>query len=81
VARAGDDVDAIDGADGHAGFAAGAHVFVEEGEDFGQLLFGHVDCRAGVPDLPDYRRPKRATLDAARGECGPCGPETRLCRP
>ena len=35
VARAGDDVDAIDGADGHAGFAAGAHVFVEEGEDFG----------------------------------------------
>ena len=41
VARAGDDVDAIDGADGHAGFAAGTHVFVEEGEDFWQLLLRH----------------------------------------
>jgi hypothetical protein len=41
VARAGDDVDAIDGADGHAGFAAGTHVLVEEGQNFGELFLGH----------------------------------------
>ena len=41
VTWAGNEMDAIDRADGHAGFAAGAHVFVEESEDFGQLLLGH----------------------------------------
>ncbi len=41
VARAGDQRDTIDGADGHAGFAAGAHVFVEEGKDLRQLLLSH----------------------------------------
>ena len=41
VPRPGNDMDAIDRADGHAGFAAGAHVFVEEGEDFGEFFLGH----------------------------------------
>jgi hypothetical protein len=41
VARAGDGADAVNGADDQAGFAAGAHVLVEKGEDFGEFLFGH----------------------------------------
>src|SRR5882762_9191291 len=43
VARAGNEMNAIDGADGHAGFAAGAHVFVEEGEDLRKLLLSHFE--------------------------------------
>jgi len=48
--RAGDDADAIDGADGHAGFAAGTHVLVEEGENFGELLLCHglLHCRSSI---------------------------------
>ena len=35
------DADAVDGADGHARFAAGAHVFVEQRQSFGELFLGH----------------------------------------
>ena len=41
VAGAGDGADAIDGADDQAGFAPGAHVFIEQGQDFGELLLCH----------------------------------------
>ena len=48
VARAGDDADAIDGADDHAGFAAGTHVFIEEGKGFGKFFLGHGYCIVGL---------------------------------
>jgi len=41
VPRAGDDANAIDGADRHAGFAAGAHVLVKQRQRFRELLFRH----------------------------------------
>ena len=41
VARAGDRADAIDRADDHARLAAGAHVLVEQGQHFGELLLRH----------------------------------------
>jgi len=41
VAVTGDDADAIDGTDHQTGFAAGAHVFVEEGQRLGEFLLGH----------------------------------------
>ena len=41
VARAGNGADAVDGADDQAGLAAGAHVLVEQGQDFGELFLGH----------------------------------------
>ncbi len=41
MARAGDRTDAVDGADDEAGFAAGTHVFVEEGKSFGKFFLGH----------------------------------------
>jgi hypothetical protein len=41
VAWAGNEADTVHRADGHARLAAGAHVFIEEGEDLGELLFGH----------------------------------------
>ena len=46
--RAGNDADAIDRADDHARLAAGAHVLIEQGQHFGQLLLGHEShCRSG----------------------------------
>ena len=41
VARAGDDLDAIDGADAHAGLAAGAHILVEQCQGLGEFLLRH----------------------------------------
>ena len=41
VPRAGDDADAVDGADDQAGFAAGTHVFIEKGKSFRKFFLGH----------------------------------------
>ena len=43
VPRAWDDADAVDRADRHAGFAAGAHVFIKQRQNLGELLLGHYD--------------------------------------
>ena len=41
VAGPGDDADAIHRTDRHARFAAGAHVFIQQSKNFGQLLLRH----------------------------------------
>ena len=41
MAWAGDRADAIDRTDGHTRFAAGAHVLVEKGQNFGEFLLRH----------------------------------------
>ena len=68
VPRAGDYRDAIDGTDHHARLAAGAHVLIEQGENFGQLLLGHFrvcDCMS-VIGKTQTRRERRAG-DFTRG--------------
>src|SRR5437868_2241390 len=42
MAWAGDDADAVHRANRHARLAAGAHVFVEKGKGFGELLLSHI---------------------------------------
>ena len=41
VTRTGDGADAIDRTDAETGFAAGAHVFVEQRQNFWELFLGH----------------------------------------
>lgn len=42
VPGSGNRADAIDGTDRQTGFAAGAHVFIKQCQDLGELLLRHV---------------------------------------